>query len=163
VADRTRRRGTWFVTFLTELKSAGLPVSLREYLTLMEALEADLAERRVEDFYHLARVCLVKDEKFLDKFDQVFNKVFKGILTNYGQTPVDPDRNPDRLSITELEFNEAVRLGRPRLLFIMGDDHGVKAAHVETDASKIAKRDAFKERAKAMCPASGGQQRQLRL
>lgn len=78
------------------------------------------------------------------------------ISHKYGQTPVDPIRNPDGLSITELEFNEAVRLGRPRLLFIMGDDHGVKAAHVETDASKIAKRDAFKERAKGMCPASGG-------
>jgi uncharacterized protein with von Willebrand factor type A (vWA) domain len=49
-----------FVTFFSELKSAGIPVSLREYLTLMEALEADLAERRVEDFYHLARVCLVR-------------------------------------------------------------------------------------------------------
>ncbi|MBV5265287.1 vWA domain-containing protein [Pinisolibacter aquiterrae] len=68
-----------FITFFTELKSAGIPVSLREYLTLMEALEKDLAEKRVEDFYHLARVCLVKDEKFLDKFDRVFGAVFKGL------------------------------------------------------------------------------------
>ena len=68
-----------FITFFTELKSAGIPVSLREYLTLMEALEKDLAEKRVEDFYHLARVCLVKDEKFLDKFDRVFGTVFKGL------------------------------------------------------------------------------------
>ncbi|MCE1236232.1 MAG: VWA domain-containing protein [Hyphomicrobiales bacterium] len=68
-----------FITFFTELKSAGVPVSLREYLTLMEALERDLAERRVEDFYHLARVCLVKDEKFLDRFDQVFGHVFRGL------------------------------------------------------------------------------------
>ena len=68
-----------FITFFTELKSAGVPVSLREYLTLMEALEKDLADKRVEDFYHLARVCLVKDEKFLDRFDQVFGHVFKGL------------------------------------------------------------------------------------
>jgi len=68
-----------FITFFTELKSAGIPVSLREYLTLMEALEKDLAEKRVEDFYHLARVCLVKDERFLDRFDRVFGEVFKGL------------------------------------------------------------------------------------
>jgi uncharacterized protein len=70
-----------FISFFSELKSAGVPVSLREYLTLMEALEKDLAEKQVEDFYHLARVCLVKDEKFLDKFDRVFGHVFKGVAT----------------------------------------------------------------------------------
>ncbi|TBW33515.1 VWA domain-containing protein [Siculibacillus lacustris] len=69
-----------FITFFTELKSAGVPVSVREYLTLMEALEADLAEKQVDDFYHLARVCLVKDERHLDRFDQVFGRVFKGIV-----------------------------------------------------------------------------------
>jgi uncharacterized protein with von Willebrand factor type A (vWA) domain len=68
-----------FVTFFHELKSAGLPVTLREYLTLMEALELDLAEKRVEDFYYLSRACLVKDERNLDKFDQVFGHVFKGL------------------------------------------------------------------------------------
>ncbi|MBO0344999.1 vWA domain-containing protein [Roseibium limicola] len=68
-----------FITFFTELKSAGVPVSLREYLTLMEALEKDLAERRVEDFYYLARTCLVKDESNLDRFDRVFGHVFKGL------------------------------------------------------------------------------------
>ena len=68
-----------FVHFFQELKSAGLPVSLREYLLLMEALEADLAERRVEDFYYLSRAALVKDEANLDKFDRVFGHVFKGL------------------------------------------------------------------------------------
>jgi uncharacterized protein with von Willebrand factor type A (vWA) domain len=51
-----------FVTFFQELKSAGVPVTLREYLTLMQAMEADLASRRVEDFYYLSRAALVKDE-----------------------------------------------------------------------------------------------------
>src|SRR5215467_7437969 len=68
-----------FVTFFHELKQAGLPVTLCEYLTLMEAMEQDLAGRRVEDFYYLSRAALVKDERNLDKFDQVFGHVFKGL------------------------------------------------------------------------------------
>lgn len=68
-----------FVSFFHDLKAAGLPVSLREYLTLMEALKVDLAERRVEDFYYLARASLVKDERHLDTFDRVFGHAFKGL------------------------------------------------------------------------------------
>src|SRR5947209_4114136 len=67
------------VQFFSELKQAGVPVTLREYLTLMEAMEADLAGRRVEDFYYLSRSALVKDERNLDKFDRVFGHVFKGL------------------------------------------------------------------------------------
>src|SRR3979409_2377880 len=70
-----------FVTFFHELKSAGVPVTLREYLTLMQAMDADLASRRVEDFYYLSRATLVKDERNLDKFDRVFGHVFKGLET----------------------------------------------------------------------------------
>nr|WP_243396420.1 VWA domain-containing protein [Marinicaulis flavus] len=70
-----------FTKFFHELKSAGLPVSLREYLTLMEAMDADLAGRRVEDFYYLSRAALVKDERNLDKFDKVFGHVFSGLET----------------------------------------------------------------------------------
>ena len=68
-----------FATFFHELKQAGLPVTLREYLTLMEAMERDLAGRRVEDFYYLSRAVLVKEERNLDKFDRVFGHVFKGL------------------------------------------------------------------------------------
>jgi uncharacterized protein len=68
-----------FVSFFQELKSAGVPVTLREYLTLMEAMQLDLASRRVEDFYFLARAALVKDERNLDKFDRVFGRVFHGL------------------------------------------------------------------------------------
>ena len=68
-----------FVTFFQELKAAGVPVTLREYLTLLEAMEQDLASRRVEDFYYLSRAALVKDERNLDKFDRVFGKVFQGM------------------------------------------------------------------------------------
>ena len=68
-----------FATFFHELKAAKVPVTLKEYLTLMEALQADLADRNVEHFYYLSRAALVKDERHLDKFDQVFGHVFKGL------------------------------------------------------------------------------------
>jgi uncharacterized protein with von Willebrand factor type A (vWA) domain len=68
-----------FITFFHELKSAGVPVTVKEYLALMEGLQADLPESRVEDFYYLARTILVKDERHLDKFDQVFGHVFRGL------------------------------------------------------------------------------------
>ena len=78
------------------------------------------------------------------------------ISHKYGQTPVDPVRNPDGLSITELEFNKAVQLGRPRLLFIMGEKHPILLADVEDDAAKKVKLRAFKDRAKLMCPVDEG-------
>ena len=68
-----------FTNFFLELKAAKVPVSLREYLTLLEAMSADLADQRVEDFYYLSRSCLVKDERHIDKFDRVFGHVFKGL------------------------------------------------------------------------------------
>lgn len=68
-----------FVHFFHELKKANVPVSLREYLTLLEAMDADVIDRRVEDFYYLSRSALVKDERNLDKFDLVFSHVFKGL------------------------------------------------------------------------------------
>ncbi len=68
-----------FTSFFFELRQAGVPVSLKEYLTLMEAMKRGLADYRVEDFYYLSRSCLVKDERNLDRFDRVFGHVFKGI------------------------------------------------------------------------------------
>src|ERR671929_1069657 len=68
-----------FLTFFAELRASKVPVTLREYLTLLEALDQDLADKSVEDFYFLSRACLVKDERNLDKFDRVFGHVFKGL------------------------------------------------------------------------------------
>ncbi|MEM1275738.1 MAG: VWA domain-containing protein [Pseudomonadota bacterium] len=68
-----------FLNLFFGLKEARLPVSLREHLTLMEAMDAGMAQYDVEGFYYLARAALVKDERHLDRFDQVFAKVFKGI------------------------------------------------------------------------------------
>ncbi len=68
-----------FQRFFTELRAARVPVTLKEYLMLVEALEKDAIPPRVEDFYYLSRAALVKDERHLDKFDRVFGHVFKGI------------------------------------------------------------------------------------
>ena len=68
-----------FSSLFYELKAAKVPVTLKEYLLLIEAVGADLAGRRVEDFYYLARAALVKDERHLDTFDRVFGHVFKGL------------------------------------------------------------------------------------
>ncbi len=76
------------------------------------------------------------------------------ISRKYGQTPSCPKRNPGNLSITELEFNEAQRLKRPILLFVMGDEHLVRESNVETDTVKREKLTAFRERAKHMKPNS---------
>lgn len=74
-----------------------------------------------------------------------------GIITKkYGQTPHDPDRNPEERSITELEFDEAMRLERPILLFIMADDHKVVEDDIELDPDRRAKLAKFKARAKLM-------------
>ena len=68
-----------FLNLFDEMKSAKIPVSLREYLTFLEALTAGVAMFDVNDFYHLARTSLVKDERHIDRFDQVFSHVFKGL------------------------------------------------------------------------------------
>ena len=65
--------------FFTALRDAKVPVSMKEWLHLMEAMDRDIAGRKVDDFYHLSRAVLVKDEKHYDRFDQVFGKVFAGI------------------------------------------------------------------------------------
>jgi uncharacterized protein with von Willebrand factor type A (vWA) domain len=73
-----------FLSLFAELRAAGLPVSLKEYLTLIEALDKGLAAYSTEEFYYLSRAALVKDERNLDKFDRVFGNVFKG-LENAGE------------------------------------------------------------------------------
>src|SRR5258708_36480341 len=68
-----------FAGFFLELRQAKVPVSLREYLMLLEAMKHNLAAYSIDDFYYLARAALVKDERNLDKFDRVFGHHFKGL------------------------------------------------------------------------------------
>jgi uncharacterized protein len=70
-----------FTGFFLELRAANIPVSLREYLTLMEAMQQRVAGCAIEDFYYVSRAALVKDERHLDRFDRVFGRCFKGIET----------------------------------------------------------------------------------
>lgn len=68
-----------FQRFFSELRDAKVPISLKEYLLLMEAMDKEVIESDITDFYYLSRAALVKDERNLDKFDRVFGHVFKGL------------------------------------------------------------------------------------
>ena len=67
------------INFFYHLRAARLPVSIKELLTLLEALKKDVIRPSIDDFYYLSRAALVKDEKNIDRFDQVFAHVFKGL------------------------------------------------------------------------------------
>jgi uncharacterized protein len=113
-----------FTTFFHELKAAGLPVTLREYLTLMEAMEADIAGRRVEDFYYLSRAALVKDERNLDKFDRVFGHVFQGLdlLSDAANAEIPAEwlKKLAEKYLSEEEMKEIEALGWDKLMETIG-------------------------------------------
>jgi uncharacterized protein len=67
------------IPFFYKLREGGVPVSLTEFLMLLESLDANLAASSAENFYYLSRACLVKDERHYDRFDRVFAAYFKGI------------------------------------------------------------------------------------
>jgi uncharacterized protein len=104
-----------FFNFLDELRSAGIPASMKEHLILLEALDRDVIERTPEEFYYLSRATFVKDEGLLDRFDQVFDKVFKGLLTNYGnqnaEIPEDWLKAVAEKFLTEEEMEAIKALG----------------------------------------------------
>lgn len=70
-----------FLDFFLLLKNDGLPVTIKEYLTLLEALDKDVVAYNVDDFYYLSRSVLIKHEQYLDRFDRLFGRYFKGIET----------------------------------------------------------------------------------
>ena len=69
-----------FVQFFYDLREARIPVTIREYLTFLEALERGVARADIDEFYYLSRAALVKDERFFDTFDLVFENFFKGAM-----------------------------------------------------------------------------------
>jgi uncharacterized protein len=108
------------LNFFTALRGAGLPVTLREYLTLLEALDLDLAEKNVDEFYYLSRTCLVKDERNLDKFDRVFSQVFSGVQSlgeSVAQTEIPEEwlRKMAERYLSEEEKREIAAMGWDKL------------------------------------------------
>lgn len=107
-----------FNSFFLTLRDAKVPVTLREYLTLLEAMHKGVAMYDIEEFYYLSRSALVKDERHLDKFDQVFGHCFKGIETVGGEDGVEAMDLPDEWlrklaekMLTEDEKKEIEALG----------------------------------------------------
>jgi len=107
-----------FVPFFETLRAAQVPVSLREYLTFLEAMRAGLARYDVEGFYYLARSAMVKDERHLDRFDQAFAQSFSGLETigleqmlEAVELPEDWLRKMAEKHLTEDEKREIEALG----------------------------------------------------
>ena len=78
-----------FLPFFTGLRAAGVPVSLPEYLAFLEGMAADLVTHDVTGFYYLARAAMVKDERFLDRFDRAFAAAFQGLEAVTAQEVLD--------------------------------------------------------------------------
>ena len=104
-----------FFQFFDELRSARIPVTLKEYLALMDALSKDVIDMKVDQFYFLSRTALVKDERNLDKFDRVFGHVFKGLEslegTDIAQIPEEWLRALTEKFLTEDEKKMIESLG----------------------------------------------------
>ncbi len=104
-----------FQRFFTELRDAKVPVSLKEYLVLIECLQKDVVPPLIDDFYYLSRATLVKDERHIDKFDRVFGHVFKGM--EFTQEAIDaliPEEWLRKLTekyLTEEEKEQIEKLG----------------------------------------------------
>ena len=96
-----------FTNLFFELRKAEVPVSLKEYLALLEAMQARVAAYDVEGFYYLSRACLVKDERHLDRFDRVFGQVFKGLEPPEGEADMTAEIPEDWLRrMAELYLSE---------------------------------------------------------
>ena len=116
------------IPFFYLLRDGGMPTSITELLTLLEAMKKDVAGQSVDDFYYLARTCLVKDESKLDLFDRIFAAYFQGVEDSLADLLTDvPDewlRHQADLMLTEEEraqiealggFEELMRALRERL------------------------------------------------
>ena len=107
-----------FLNFFIELRNLKVPVSLREYLSLLDCLDKNVISFKVENFYYLSRASLIKNEKHIDRFDLVFSKVFKGIedisledLLNKVDIPKEWVKKLSEKLLTPEEMEEIKSLG----------------------------------------------------
>ena len=107
-----------FLNFFIELRNVKVPVSLREYLSLLDCLYKNVISFKVENFYYLSRASLIKNEKHIDRFDLVFSKVFKGIedisleeLLNKVEIPKEWVKKLSEKLLTPEEMEEIKSLG----------------------------------------------------
>lgn len=109
-----------FLSFLEALRAARLPVSMKEHLLLLEALQADVIDWSLTDFYYLARAIYVKDEAHIDRFDQVFGKIFKGLESSLeaetAEIPAEWLRMVSELNLSAKELEALEKLGWDRLM-----------------------------------------------
>ena len=96
--------------FFFTLRAARLPVSVKEYLTLLEALKEGVIGPSIDDFYFLARTCLVKDETHYDKFDRAFGEYFKGVTQIPGLEADIPDDTAVLVRVRSAETVEGLEL-----------------------------------------------------
>jgi uncharacterized protein with von Willebrand factor type A (vWA) domain len=103
------------IEFFYKLRDAKLPVSITEYLTLLKGLEEQVAGYSVEDFYYLSRATLVKDERYYDRFDQVFGTHFEGLEALFdeviGEIPEEWLRKQMELNLSEEEKQKIESMG----------------------------------------------------
>src|SRR3989337_1619148 len=102
------------IEFFLKLKSHKLPVSIKEYLTLLEAMHKGVIGPSVEDFYYLSRTALVKDEANFDKFDRAFAEFWHGVETIPGieaQVPLEWLLKQVELTLSEEEKKQIAALG----------------------------------------------------
>ena len=107
------------IDFLDHLRRHRLPVSTKELLALLEALEAGIIEPQIDDFYYLARTVLIKDERYFDRFDQAFGEYFKGIEALPGLTATIPEewlRKAAQRSFSPEELARLEKLGWDKLM-----------------------------------------------
>ena len=107
-----------FIQFFENLRKSGVPVSLREYLTFLEALSKNLATYEIENFYILGRTIMVKDERHLDRFDRAFSYTFNGLeeislqdITNIKELPQDWLMKLAEKHLSKQEMEEINSLG----------------------------------------------------
>jgi uncharacterized protein with von Willebrand factor type A (vWA) domain len=123
------------IDFFYHLRAARLPVSIKELLTLLEALQKDVVRPSLDDFYFLARAALIKDEAHYDKFDRAFGEYFKGVQATLAITQDIPDAwfrqllersfAPEELArLEKLGFDRLMEEFRKRLQEQEGEHHG---------------------------------------